>query len=96
MISFWPYFYERSFFGFGVNLLLSDFEDDVFGRIVGDEMLVAESVDEEFWAEVVRIKEAASIARNLNAKSRANWASFFALILDLSGLPNNLFRDGIL
>ena len=59
-------------------------------------MLVSQGVDEELWAEVVRIKEAASVARNRNAKSRANWASFFALILNLSGLPNNRFRDGIL
>jgi hypothetical protein len=68
----WGYFYECAFFGFVCNLLLSDFEDDVFWGVVLDEMLVSQGVDEELRAEIVRIKEAASIARNRNAKSRAN------------------------
>lgn len=92
----WRYFDECAFFGFVRNLLLPDFENDVVWGVVNDKPFVSHSVDEELRAKVVCIKEAASVACYLNAKSIANFASFFALILDLSELPNSRFSDGIL
>lgn len=72
--------------------MLADGQVDVLCPVVRDDFGVAETINEIFWAKVVRVEESAPMACNVDKK--AFWVLVFSFLRCHEFMANRAFRLG--